>query len=101
MTDVAPAKKIFGTDGVRGVANVEPVTAESALKLGRAAAHIFTKLNPRAHPAGARPQIVLGKDPGVFGYMLENAFVAGITPLGVDVLLIGPLPTPGVAYITR
>ena len=94
-------KKIFGTDGVRGVANVEPVTAETALKLGRAAAHVFTTLNPRAHPTGTRPRIVLGKDTRLSGYMLENAFVAGITSLGVDVLVIGPLPTPGVAYITR
>jgi phosphoglucosamine mutase len=94
-------KKIFGTDGVRGVANVEPVTAETALKLGRAAAHVFTQLNPRTLPAGARPKIVLGKDTRLSGYMLENALVAGITSLGVDVLLIGPLPTPGVAYITR
>jgi phosphoglucosamine mutase len=98
---VTQAKKIFGTDGVRGVANVEPVTAETALKLGRAAAHIFTKLNPRAHSNGARPKIVLGKDTRLSGYMLENALVAGITSLGVDVLIIGPLPTPGVAYITR
>jgi phosphoglucosamine mutase len=97
----SPEKKIFGTDGVRGIANVEPVTAETALKLGRAAAHIFTKRNPRTLPAGARPKIVLGKDTRLSGYMLENALVAGITSLGVDVLLIGPLPTPGVAYITR
>ena len=83
------------------MANVEPVTAETALKLGRAAAHIFTNLNPREHQAGARPKIVLGKDTRLSGYMLENALVAGITSLGVDVLLIGPLPTPGVAYITR
>jgi phosphoglucosamine mutase len=94
-------KKLFGTDGVRGVANVEPVTAETALKLGRAAAHVFTQLNPRTLPAGVRPKIVLGKDTRLSGYMLENALVAGITSLGVDVLLIGPLPTPGVAYITR
>ncbi|MBA3960450.1 MAG: phosphoglucosamine mutase [Chthoniobacterales bacterium] len=98
---MAEHKKIFGTDGVRGVANVEPVTAETALKLGRAAAHIFTQLNPREHPEGLRPKIVLGKDTRLSGYMLENALVAGITSLGVDVLLIGPLPTPGVAYITR
>jgi phosphoglucosamine mutase len=98
---VTPAKKIFGTDGVRGVANVEPVTAETALKLGRAAAHVFTQLNPRTIPEGARPKIVLGKDTRLSGYMLENALVAGITSLGVDVLIIGPLPTPGVAYITR
>jgi phosphoglucosamine mutase len=98
---VSDNRKLFGTDGVRGVANVEPVTAETALKLGRAAAHVFTKLNPREHPAGARPKVVLGKDTRLSGYMLENAFVAGITSLGVDVLVIGPLPTPGVAYITR
>ena len=94
-------KKIFGTDGVRGIANVEPVTAETSLKLGRAAAHVFTQLNPRKNPEGTRPKIVLGKDTRLSGYMLENALVAGITSLGVDVLIIGPLPTPGVAYITR
>lgn len=98
---MAQRNKLFGTDGVRGVANVEPVTAETALKLGRAAAHVFTQLNPREHPADSRPKIVLGKDTRLSGYMLENALVAGITSLGVDVLLIGPLPTPGVAYITR
>ena len=95
------AKKIFGTDGVRGVANVEPVTAETALKLGRAAAHVFRQLNPRTIPEDTHPKIVLGKDTRLSGYMLENALVAGITSLGVDVLIIGPLPTPGVAYITR
>ena len=88
-------RRIFGTDGVRGVANVEPVTAETALKLGRAAAYVFAQLNPRRTPAGARPKIVLGKDTRLSGYMLENALVAGITSLGVDVLVIGPLPTPG------
>ncbi len=98
---VAEANRLFGTDGVRGVANVYPVTAETALKLGRAAAHVFTQLNPRTLPPGARPKIVLGKDTRLSGYMLENALVAGITSLGVDVLVIGPLPTPGVAYITR
>ena len=98
---VTQQKKIFGTDGVRGMANVEPVTAETALKLGRAAAYVFAQLNPRRTPDGARPKIVLGKDTRLSGYMLENALVAGITSLGVDVLVIGPLPTPGVAYITR
>ena len=83
------------------MANVEPVTAETALKLGRASAHVFTQLNPRTIPEGTRPKIVLGKDTRLSGYMLENALVAGITSLGVDVLIIGPLPTPGVAYITR
>src|SRR5881409_2740616 len=58
-------------------------------------------MNPRRTPDGARPKIVLGKDTRLSGYMLENALVAGITSVGVDVLIIGPLPTPGVAYITR
>jgi len=98
---VTEQKKIFGTDGVRGIANVEPVTAETALKLGRAAAYVFAQLNPRRTPAGARPKIVLGKDTRLSGYMLENALVAGITSLGVDVLVIGPLQPPRVAYITR
>ena len=97
----ANPRKIFGTDGVRGVANVEPVTAETALKLGRAAAHVIARVDGRPHKEGARPKIVIGKDTRISGYMLENALVAGITSLGVDVLLIGPLPTPGVAYITR
>lgn len=94
-------RRIFGTDGVRGVANVEPVTAETALKLGRAAAHVITKLACRTHKDASRPKIVIGKDTRISGYMLETALVAGITSLGVDVLVIGPLPTPGVAYITR
>ncbi len=93
-------RKLFGTDGVRGIANIEPVTAETALKLGRAAAHVFT--HDMVGPARAgRAKIVIGKDTRLSGYMLENAMVAGITSLGVDALIIGPLPTPGVAYITR
>ncbi len=94
-------RKLFGTDGIRGVANIEPVTAETALKLGRAAAHIFGNSGGRPHDQGDRRTIVLGKDTRLSGYMLENAMVAGITSLGVDVLIIGPLPTPGVAFITR
>jgi phosphoglucosamine mutase len=93
-------RKIFGTDGVRGVANIEPVTAETALKLGRAAAHVFS--NQQAYGARqGRATIVIGKDTRLSGYMLENALAAGVMSLGADVLLIGPLPTPGVAYITR
>lgn len=95
------SRKLFGTDGVRGIANIEPVTAEIALKLGRAAAHVFGNEGGHPNPRGKRRTIVLGKDTRLSGYMLENALVAGITSLGVDVLLIGPLPTPGVAYITR
>jgi phosphoglucosamine mutase len=94
------SKKLFGTDGIRGTANIEPVTAETALKLGRAAGHVFKHLQsePRGH---GRHKIVLGKDTRLSGYMLENALSSGILSMGVDVLFIGPLPTPGVAYVTR
>jgi len=93
-------KRIFGTDGVRGTANIEPVTAETALKLGRAAAHVFKTLESHARGKG-RHKIVIGKDTRLSGYMLENALSSGILSMGVDVLFIGPLPTPGVAYVTR
>ena len=92
--------KIFGTDGVRGTANIEPVTAETALKLGRAAAHVFKHRASQSRGRG-RHKIVLGKDTRLSGYMLENALSSGILSMGVDVLFIGPLPTPGVAYVTR
>jgi phosphoglucosamine mutase len=93
-------KKIFGTDGVRGTANIEPVTAETALKLGRAAAHVFKNLERQSRSRG-RHKIVIGKDTRLSNYMLENAISSGILSMGVDVLFIGPLPTPGVAYVTR
>ena len=93
-------QKIFGTDGVRGTANVEPVTAETALKLGRAAAYVFKNLERQSRGRG-RHKIVIGKDTRLSGYMLENAISSGILSMGVDVLFIGPLPTPGVAYATR
>ena len=93
-------KRIFGTDGVRGTANIEPVTAETALKLGRAAGHVFKYLEDQSRSRG-RHRIVIGKDTRLSGYMLENAISSGILSMGVDVLFIGPLPTPGVAYVTR
>lgn len=86
-------RKLFGTDGVRGVANVYPMTAEMAMQLGRAIAYVFKK-EPHRH------KIVIGKDTRLSGYMLENAMVAGICSMGVDVMLVGPLPTPGIAFIT-
>jgi phosphoglucosamine mutase len=100
VTQPGNARRIFGTDGVRGIANIEPVTAETALKLGRAAAYVFKNRCPVPRGHG-RHKIVIGKDTRLSGYMLENAVAAGILSMGVDVLLIGPLPTPGVAYITR
>ena len=90
MTDT---RKLFGTDGVRGVANVYPMTAEVALQLGRALAYVI-KYGPGRH------RIVVGKDTRISGYLLEYATVAGICSMGVDVLLLGPFPTPGIAYIT-
>src|SRR5512147_336860 len=86
-------KKLFGTDGVRGVANVYPMTTEMAMQIGRAAAYIF-KNGQRRH------RIVIGKDTRLSGYMIENAMAAGICSMGVDVVLVGPLPTPGIANIT-
>ena len=86
-------KKLFGTDGIRGVANEEPITTETAMKVGRATAYIF-KDGHRRH------RIVIGKDTRVSGYMLETALASGICSMGVDVLLVGPLPTPGIAFIT-
>jgi phosphoglucosamine mutase len=86
-------KKLFGTDGVRGVANVYPMTTEMAMQIGRAAAFIFRNGN-------RRHRIVIGKDTRLSGYMIENALSAGICSMGVDVLLVGPLPTPGIANIT-
>jgi phosphoglucosamine mutase len=87
-------RKLFGTDGVRGVANLEPMTSEMAMQLGRAAAHLFMR-------RAGRHQIVIGKDTRVSGYMLESALTAGICSMGVDVLLVGPMPTPAVAFLAR
>ena len=93
-------RRIFGTDGVRGTANIEPVTADTILKLGCAAAHVFKNLQQKPRGRG-KHQIVVGKDTRLSGYLLENAVSAGILSMGVDVLFIGPLPTPGIAYVTR
>ncbi len=86
-------KRLFGTDGVRGIANMHPMTTEMAMQLGRAAAYVF-KHDDR------RSRIVIGKDTRLSGYMIENALAAGICSMGVDVLLVGPLPTPGIAFLT-
>ncbi len=87
--------RMFGTDGVRGVANVPPMTAEMALEIGRATAYICRSVQKRRHT------IVIGKDTRLSGYMLESALTAGICSMGVDVLLLGPMTTPGIAFITR
>ncbi len=87
--------KLFGTDGVRGVANTEPMTAEIAMSLGRAIAYLCQSSQT------GRCKIVVGKDTRLSCYMLESAMVAGICSMGADALLIGPMPTPGIAFITR
>ena len=90
--------KLFGTDGVRDMANMGNMTAEQALEIGRALAYVC-----KAYHKGknTRPRVVIGKDTRLSGYMLETALTAGVTSVGVDVLLLGPLPTPGVAFITQ
>ncbi len=90
--------KLFGTDGVRDMANMGNMTAEQALEIGRALAYVCKQYH---RETGTRPRIVIGKDTRLSGYMLESALTAGVTSVGVDVLLLGPLPTPGVAFITQ
>lgn len=90
-------RKLFGTDGVRGVANTYPMTTEISMQLGRAIAFLVKKQMPdKEH----NPRIVIGKDTRLSGYMIENALASGICSMGVNVLLVGPLPTPGIAFIT-
>ena len=88
------ARKLFGTDGVRGQANGYPMTADMALKLGAAAGRYFRRDMERDH------RVVIGKDTRLSGYMLENALTAGFTSTGMDVMLLGPVPTPAVGLLT-
>ena len=91
--ELVASRKLFGTDGVRGVANVHPMTAEVAMQLGRALAYLI-RHGPHRH------RVIIGKDTRLSGYMLEQALAAGITSMGVDVALVGPLPTPAIANLT-
>jgi phosphoglucosamine mutase len=88
------SRSLFGTDGVRGRANSEPMTAEIAMRIGMAAGQVFNR-------GGHRHRVVIGKDTRLSGYMIEQALTAGFLSVGVDVLLLGPLPTPGVGFLTR
>ncbi len=90
-----PMATLFGADGVRGVANIAPMTAETVMAIGRAAAYVCK------HQPARRHKIVIGKDTRLSGYMFENALTAGICSMGVDVLLVGPAPTPAVAFAMR
>jgi phosphoglucosamine mutase len=87
-------RKFFGTDGIRGTTNVEPMTAETALRVGQAAGAHFLR-------GDHRHRVVIGKDTRLSGYMMESAMVAGFTSVGMDVVLLGPMPTPAVAMLTR
>ncbi|WP_417831371.1 phosphoglucosamine mutase [Terasakiella sp.] len=87
-------RKLFGTDGIRGTANTYPMTAEIAMKVGMAAGHYFVR---GAH----RHRVVIGKDTRLSGYMIEPALVSGFVAMGMDVLLVGPMPTPAVAMLTH
>jgi phosphoglucosamine mutase len=86
--------KLFGTDGIRGVANTYPMTADTALKVGMAIAHTCRK-------KGHTPRIVIGKDTRISSYMIEYALVAGVCSAGADALVVGVMPTPGVAFLTQ
>ncbi len=87
-------RKFFGTDGIRGLTNSEPMTAETALRVGQAAGAHFLR-------GDHRHRVVIGKDTRLSGYMMELAMVAGFTSVGMDVVLLGPMPTPAVAMLTR
>ena len=87
-------RRLFGTDGIRGTANTDPMTAETALRLGQAAGIMFVR-------GSHRHQVLIGKDTRLSGYMIEPALVAGFVGVGMDVHLVGPLPTPAIAMLTR
>ena len=88
------SRKYFGTDGIRGTANTEPMTAETALKVGKAAGQQFTR-------GDHRHKVVIGKDTRLSGYLLEPALTSGFVSIGMDVVLVGPIPTPAVAMLVR
>jgi phosphoglucosamine mutase len=88
-------RRYFGTDGIRGMANRSPMTSEIALKAGMAAGHVFSRNGNHRH------RVVIGKDTRLSGYMIESALLSGFTSVGMDVFLLGPMPTPAVAMLTR
>ena len=90
-------RRLFGTDGIRGKANEGAMTAEIALKLGRTMGYLLNRDQPQDRP---RPRVVIGKDTRISGYMIEQALVSGLCSAGVDPYIAGPLPTPGVAFLT-
>lgn len=99
IKDIVSPRTIFGTDGVRGRANVYPLTPESILKLAQAVGTIFC--HKRKNTLTHRPLVLIGKDTRLSGYMIEPALTSGFVSMGMDVVLVGPLPTPAVALLTR
>jgi phosphoglucosamine mutase len=93
------ARKYFGTDGIRGLVGVSPITPDFVMRLGYAAGKVLTQGS--SAPAGQHPTVLIGKDTRISGYMLEAALEAGFSAAGVDVMLAGPMPTPAIAYLTR
>ena len=87
-------RRFFGTDGIRGTVGTPPITPDFVLRLGHAVGRVLRRTDPR-------PTVLIGKDTRISGYMLESALESGLNSAGVDVVLLGPLPTPGVAYLTR
>jgi len=94
-------RRYFGTDGIRGRVGHAPITPELVLKLGWAAGRTLVAVDGKASPRGERPGVLIGKDTRISGYLLEAALESGLSAAGVDVYLCGPLPTPGIAYLTR
>ena len=88
-------RRLFGTDGIRGIANAPPMTPETVLRVGKAVADVFKKQNGRTH------KVVIGKDTRLSGYMIETALTSGLVSMGVEVMLVGPLPTPAIAHLTK
>ncbi|MDX9943499.1 MAG: phosphoglucosamine mutase, partial [Azonexus sp.] len=93
------SRKYFGTDGVRGRVGQMPITPDFVMRLGYSAGRVLLQRNEM--PVGDRPTVLIGKDTRVSGYMLESALEAGFSAAGVDVCLVGPMPTPAIAYLTR
>ncbi len=90
------ARRYFGTDGIRGTVGEPPITADFMLKLGWATGRVLASRNPKR-----RHRVLIGKDTRISGYMFESALEAGLSAAGVDVAPLGPMPTPGIAYLTR
>ena len=90
------SRHYFGTDGIRGTIGQEPMTPDVVLKIGQAAGTVIAR-----HSSSKKPKVLIGKDTRVSGYLLESCLEAGFTSVGVDVVLVGPMPTAGVAYLAR